>query len=341
VATSVAPLPAVAPHAAPPPLGPVRRGVRELGLGLITLGVVILLFVAYQLFGTNLTEANNQQQLQRGFAQNLRAHGAPATGATASPVPGPAPSPPLTTPSPSPLPSDSPTVGDTAPGPLTDGAIDRMVIPKIGVDKFVVDSTTESALTRGPGHYTGTVYPGQVGNAGIAGHRTTYGAPFYRLDQLTVGDDIFFTDTTGAVFRYQVDQAPLVVAPSDVGVLAPTADARLTLTTCNPRFSATTRLIIKAKLVGLPAPVAKVPVATPRPVAPAPARNLTGGNHSAWPPALLWGAAVILAWVATRIAIHRTRRWSRAGALTGGVALTCVPLWFTFENVVRLLPQSI
>ncbi|MCU4185090.1 class E sortase [Acidiferrimicrobium sp. IK] len=339
--TDAPPVPAVAAHRSLQPLGPFRRTVREVGLGLITAGVIVLLFVAYQLFGTNLTEAHNQAALKKSFTTELHSHApvpAPAGGATTK-APG----------------SDNPTVG----GPPTiatpsGGAIDHLVIPKLGLDKYVVDGTDESSLSRGPGHYQGTPYPGQPGNVGIAGHRTTYGAPFYRLDELTIGDDVYLTDTTGHTFRYQVDQAPMVVAPSDVAVLDPTPTPTLTLTTCNPRFSATSRLIVKAKLVGLP-------VATP---APAPAvttptsasggtpaarstttaavpTTLTAGTHSAWPPALLYGAAVVVLWVATRIAVNRTRRWRRAGALVGGIGVCCIPLWFCFENVVRLLPQSI
>ncbi|MGL1311215.1 sortase domain-containing protein, partial [Vibrio parahaemolyticus] len=80
--------------------------------------------------------------------------------------------------------------------------------------------------------------------------------------QLAVGDDIYFTDTTGTTFTYQVDQPALVVAPSDVAVLDPTATATLTLTTCNPRFSATSRLIVKAKLISQSAPVPAAPTTT-------------------------------------------------------------------------------
>ena len=334
VSTDAPPAPTVAGPPAPPPLGLLRRGVRELGLALITGGVVILLFVAYQLFGTNITEAHNQSALKRSFSTELHAR---------APVPA-TPSPTAST---APASGDNPTVGGapsiSAP---SGGAIDHLVIPKIGVDKYVVDGTGEADLSRGPGHYLGTAYPGQKGNVGIAGHRTTYGAPFYRLNELGIGDDIYLTDTTGHTYRYQVDRAPLVVDPSDVAVLDPTPTATLTLTTCNPRFSATSRLVVKATLVGLPVPVpvpASVAPAAPAPVATrasAPT-TLTSGTHSAWPPAIGYGAAVVVLWIGTRLAINRTRRWRRAGAYLGGIAVCCVPLWLCFENVVRLLPQSI
>ncbi len=331
--TTDAPPATVAPRP-PLPLGPVRRTVREIGLALITAGIIILLFVAYQLFGTNLTEARNQAALKKAFAAELHTRTPAPTGAADNPTVGPAP----TTAA-----SATPTV--SAP---TGSAIDHLVIPKMGLDKYVVEGTGEASLSEGPGHYIGTPYPGQNGNVGIAGHRTTYGAPFYRLAELSTGDYIYITDTTGHTFRYQVDQPPLVVAPSDVAVLDPTPDATLTLTTCNPRFSATSRLIVKAKLVGLPAPTPPAPpkaatpkgTAAPAPVLAAPT-TLTGGNRTAWPPALAYGALVILLWIGTRLAVNRTRRWARAGAFVGGVAVCCIPLWLCFENVVRLLPQSI
>ncbi len=288
-------------------LGPIRRGVRELGLGLITAGVIILAFVAYQLLGTNLTEANNQSRLKANFLQ-----------APAGPVAG-----------------GAPAVG-TGPSAPSGGAIDHLIIPKLGVDTYVVEGIAEDDLVNGPGHYPQTVLPGHNGNAAIAGHRTTYGAPFFRLNELSPGDDIAITARGGQQFRYQVTGS-MVVSPDDVGVLNPTPDPRLTLTTCNPRFSATSRLIVVAKLVGLP-----VAGTTSRAnVAPQAPLNLTGGNHKAYSPTFVYGGLVVLGWILTRLLINRTRRWKRAGAFVGGIAVCCIPLWFCFENVVRLLPQSI
>lgn len=288
-------------------LGPIRRGVRELGLGLITAGVIILAFVAYQLLGTNLTEANNQSRLKANFLQ------APA----------------------GPVAAGAPAAG-TGPSAPSGGAIDHLIIPRLGVDTYVVEGIAEDNLVNGPGHYPQTVLPGQNGNAAIAGHRTTYGAPFFRLNELSPGDDIAITARGGQQFRYQVTGS-MVVSPDDVGVLNPTPDPRLTLTTCNPRFSATSRLIVVAKLVGLPV-AGTTSTANVAPQAP---QNLTGGNHKAYSPAFIYGGLVVLAWILTRLLINRTRRWRRAGAFVGGIAVCCVPLWFCFENVVRLLPQSI
>jgi len=295
-----------------PPLGPIRRGIREVGLGLITLGVIILLFVGYQLWGTGFAEQHSQADLKRGFAAAVAANS-----------------------------GDNPTIGPAGPAnpsAAVGGAIDHLVIPKIHLDKYVVQGVAEADLQQGPGHYPQTVLPGQDGNAAIAGHRTTYGAPFFDLNELSVGDDILLTNTDNQTFIYKVSEHPLVVSPSDTAVLDNTPFPELTLTTCNPRFSATSRLIVVARLTGRP----PLPVTRPANLGPiAAVDNLGSGNQAAWPPAIAFGALVALLWVGVRILINRTRRWARLGAYLGGIAVCLVPLWFCFENVVRLLPQNI
>lgn len=311
----------------PAPLGPVRRGVREVGLGLITLGVIVLLFVLYQLFGTNLTEARNQSHLEKQFQAKV------STSPTTAPARLTAQPPP-----------------DILPSAPPGGAIDHLLIPAIHVDKYIVEGTDEAALRRGPGHYTGTAYPGQVGNAAIAGHRTTYGAPFFELNELKVGDRIELTDLNDRTWVYLVDRPPQVVSPDDVSVLDPTPFAQLTLTTCNPRFSASTRLVIFARLQGKAAVVKAPPPTAARPtILPGDdttpgghaTPNLGGGRSSAWGPSILYGVVVVLLWALTRVAINRTRRWARLGAYVGGIGVCLIPLWFCFENVILLLPQSI
>ena len=121
-------------------------------------------------------------------------------------------------------------------------------LPSIGVRKFVVEGVGVGELKAGPGHYPGTPLPGERGNAAIAGHRTTYGAPFGDLDALQAGDPVFVTTAAGR-FRYEVTEQ-LVVDPDAGGwVLDATGDDRLTLTTCNPKYSAEERLIVVARLV--------------------------------------------------------------------------------------------
>jgi LPXTG-site transpeptidase (sortase) family protein len=131
---------------------------------------------------------------------------------------------------------------------LPGGVLDRLVIPTIGLSRYVVQGTAETDLAQGPGHYLGTPLPGQYGNVAIAGHRTTYGAPFWALNELTPGDRIFLTDTTGRTWTYKVT-GHLVVSPGQLSVIGPLKGYYLTLTTCNPRFWATGRLVVRAELL--------------------------------------------------------------------------------------------
>ena len=113
--------------------------------------------------------------------------------------------------------------------------------------KFVfVAGTGERSLKRGPGHYRGTVLPGQRGTVGLAGHRTTYSAPFRRLDRLRRGNPITLTMPYGR-FTYSVEGSQ-VVKPTHVVVLRHVRHDRLVLTTCTPLFSAAKRLIVTARL---------------------------------------------------------------------------------------------
>ncbi len=131
--------------------------------------------------------------------------------------------------------------------PLPGGVLDRLVIPAIGLSRYVVQGTAENDLAQAPGHYLGTPLPGEYGNVAIAGHRTTYGAPFWDLNELTSGDRILLTGPTGHTWTYVVT-GHMVVPPSDTSVIDPLNGYYLTLTTCNPRFWATSRLVVRAEL---------------------------------------------------------------------------------------------
>ena len=162
--------------------------------------------------------------------------------------------------------------GGSVPVPPPGGALDHMVIPAIGIDRYVVEGVGDLDLQMGPGHYPGTPLPGQDGNVGIAGHRTTFGAPFFRLNELVPGDLIYLTDTEDRTWVYDVVQQ-WVVPPSDIAVLDATHKPVLTLTTCNPRFEATTRLVVRADLLErLPRGAGlanRLPKATPAKATPA------------------------------------------------------------------------
>jgi sortase A len=331
----------------------VRRVVAAVGRALIGAGVVILLFAAHQLWGTNLREARAQDDLRAEFAATL----APPATTTTTTAPG---APPTTAPAVAPTtvpapPATVPAVSSSA-GPGEAVAIIR--IPSIGVDKVVVQGVGVDELRKGPGRYPGTPLPGEPGNAAIAGHRTTYGAPFAELGELVPGDVIDVTTAAGE-FRYEVTGSE-IVTPDRVDVLDPTPDDQLTLTTCHPRFSAAKRLIVRSRLLGAPAPA---PAPAPPPPAPsdaaggqapadeatpevvAAAFTSTAGDRDALVPALALGALAAGVWAAARVAdrwaARRGRGWTRLGAWVVAVPALAVVLFLAFEQVARLLPSSV
>ncbi|MDQ3984964.1 MAG: class E sortase, partial [Actinomycetota bacterium] len=136
-------------------------------------------------------------------------------------------------------------------------ALTRLEIPSIEVDVVVVQGTSLSALRAGAGHYPETALPGEPGNVGIAGHRTTYGRPFNRLDEVDKGDKVILT-TPLARHVYEVNRNPWVVVPYDWSVIHeyPRRGSFLTLTSCHPEGSDDYRIVTRAELVHSSDPVA-------------------------------------------------------------------------------------
>lgn len=128
-------------------------------------------------------------------------------------------------------------------------ALTRVEVPRLGIDVVVVEGTTPEALRNGAGHYEDTAYPGERGNASIAGHRTTYGAPFNRIDELAPGDVIILT-TPIERHEYRVIAHPWVVEPTDWSPIRdyPARTSLLTLTSCAPEGSDTSRIVVRALL---------------------------------------------------------------------------------------------
>ena len=305
----------------------VRRVVGVIGRILTAAGVLLLLFVAYQLWGTGLRTAQAQDRLEDDFRRTLQ-----ATTTTTMAPPGP-PAPVILPPS-----TVSPLADDALPDP--GDAAGRIEIPTIGLDWIFVRGVTSADLKKGPGHYPDTPMPGTAGNAALAGHRTTYGAPFNRIDELEPGDEIVITTVQGR-FRYEVAEQ-LIVDPSRVEVLLPIPGRdTLTLTSCHPKYSARQRIIVRADLVGEPAPV---PAVAPRDAGQrdrraAPRldeRSLSGERISRWP-AVYWGALSAAIWVA---AWALGRRWRRWPAYALGVVPFVIVLFLFFENISRLLPAN-
>ncbi|MBX5447907.1 MAG: class E sortase [Acidothermus cellulolyticus] len=214
-----------------------RRVLGVAGEILITLGVVVLLFVGYDLWFTGLYTASAQRELKHELAITWQT-------ATANPAPPPAPS---AVPSP-----DGVLPDDVVPG----NALALIRIPRLGRHYVyaIVEGVSTADLKKGPGHYPGTAMPGQVGNFVVSGHRTTYLAPFNGLDKLRLGDPIVI-ETATMWYIYRVTQMETVL-PTDVAVILPVPDhpgerpteALITLTTCTPKYSASHRLVVHGRL---------------------------------------------------------------------------------------------
>jgi sortase A len=198
------------------------RWLRRCGWTLIGMGTFVLYFLVYQLVGTGAAAATAQSDLRQNLERQWAAAPGAPTAATAKPPPP----------------------RRAAPGQ----AFALIKIPKIDVERVLVEGVEREHLRKGPGHVPSTVLPGQPGTFGVSGHRTTYGAPFFRLNELGKGDRIQVV-TEAAVYTYTVSRTAIVL-PTDVWVLDNVRgrDGRLkatiTLTTCHPRYSARQRLIV-------------------------------------------------------------------------------------------------
>jgi sortase A len=199
---------------------------RWTGRLLITAGLLTLLYSAYQLWGTGPSARAAQHRLGRQLQQEWSTPKV-AENATVQASPG-----------------------DGQP-------IAILTVPRLGsrYHEVVIEGTSTADLQMAPGHYSGSAFPGQLGNFAVAGHRTTYGAPFGGLNLLRPGD-IIAVQVAGTSYAYRVTGHE-IVSPSDIAVVAPTPDQPgiqpvrriLTLTTCHPKYSARKRLVVHAQLV--------------------------------------------------------------------------------------------
>ena len=224
-----------------------RRTIRNIGELLITAGVVILLYVFWQLFINDpLVGANQQNQANK--YQN---------------------------------PTSTTMPGGLTLAPIEKGMKQGTVFAKIYIPRFdpryvrLVGQGTFQKVTLnkiGPGHYLNTAWPGQVGNFAVAAHRTSHGAPFFKIDTLQAGDKIFIeTADTWYVYDYRQTK---VVLPTDVGVIrsvpiemdgAHKGGSYMTMTSCNPKWSNTQRIIVWSELeysqptsLGMPVELSKL-----------------------------------------------------------------------------------
>jgi sortase A len=201
------------------PGGVVRTVSRTAGELLITFGLIVLLFAAYEVWGQAAVVDAHQSQLNQQLSQQWA----------------------------------QPTVGPSAPAKVADGKVmAALYIPKLNKHWVVVQGVSPADIRYAPGHYPDTAMPGEVGNFSMAGHRTK--AIFWDIDQLAAGDAIV-VQTADTWFVYKVIGHE-IVKPTAVEVVAPVPDqpgaaptqALLTLTTCNPKFNNYQRLVVHAQL---------------------------------------------------------------------------------------------
>ncbi|BCB80530.1 hypothetical protein GCM10022251_03200 [Phytohabitans flavus] len=201
----------------------IRAGVRGVGELLITLGVIVLLFAAYEVWGTTAIIGGHQDTLGQQLDQQWD--------------------------------QPDPTVGPTpsaSPKPLAGNAIARLYIPKLDKQWVVVEGVTQKDIRYAPGHYPSSADPGKIGNFAVAGHRNR--ATFWRLDELDNGD-VIVVETKTQWFVYKVVRTR-IVRPTQVEVVAPVpgepgkkpTQAMVTLTTCNPKLDNYQRLIVHGEL---------------------------------------------------------------------------------------------
>lgn len=221
----------------------VRLALRGVGQTLITLGLVVLLFVIYEVWITNIFSERANHQVASKLDKQWKAGDDPLL-----PLPG---------------------GGDRS---IKLGAgIANLYLPRLGSDYHfaIVEGTSQDDLALGPGHYPGTALPGAAGNFAVAGHRVGKGEPFLNIDKLRSGDSVI-VETKSTWFVYRVKGHPSgsdpqnskdadgipgreIVAPSDGNVLLPVPDHQrgakpterlMTMTTCHPKFTAANRMIV-------------------------------------------------------------------------------------------------
>jgi sortase A len=309
----------------------VRRTIAAIGRTLVTLGLLILLFVTYELWGTGIFAARAQSDLKQKFEQRLQQQHAD------NPV--------ITVPSTPSTPTTRKTTTTLDPAlqvaPPEGELIGIIQIPKINVSWAFVEGVQLSDLAKGPGHYPGTPLPGQIGNAAIAGHRTTYGAPFYNANELRKGDRITITTLTGK-YVYAVFKDPFPVKPTDYYVVANSPSAQLTLTTCHPRYSAAKRLVVKARLLrNLSAKPVKPPThVNGKKVKPPPKAQLSTaleGQANSVVPSVAWGFVVAIVGALWWWAF---RRWRHPLTWVIGLVPFLPVLFVFYVYLERALPNG-
>jgi len=279
-----------------------RKTVLESGRqALVVIGVLMLVLASFLSFAGGITERESQRELNAKFTDLLAAKAGYQPLATTTPLP---------------------------PG----SAVALIQIPHIHLRQIVIEGTTSRELAQGPGHLRSTPLPGQHGNAVIAGRRTTFGGPFHQLDKLRLGDTIHVTTALGH-FTYRVMKSQRIAAGKPDRLGASMRDI-LTLTTSDPPYRASRRLVVVGLLMSKPSPYTD----------PLRLRRVDGaeasffGDASQALPAALWELALFAALIATRVLYGRWRTWPTY-LISTPIILAITFAWLL--SMAALLPSTL
>jgi len=301
------------------------------GRFLIISGVLILLFAGFQLWGTGLAESRAQKTLESDFFEKLEEAKQKQADKTEEEIEE--------------VDTENLVELDLEDLPDIGEAVGIIEIESIGVNKTILEGVTRDALRSGPGRYPSTSFPGQPGNAAIAGHRTTYGAPFFNIDKVKPGDLIKVTTLQGEFF-YEVEAQNdtgeelgyFIVSPSQTEVLADKGYDTLTLTACHPKYSAAQRIIVTAKLTSPPAPKTDPKPITASDQAESFEEEFTeslGWQPEEIQPTVIWG---IITLVLGALAWFLAQKWRRWPAYAIASPFVLIALYYCFTHLEKLIP---
>ena len=282
--------------------------VHVVGWVLVASGLLVALFIPYQLFYTNHLQT---------LAQNVARSQLPLPPATDVKV------------------TSGPLVPlAPQPEPVAGSWLGSLNIARIHLSQMIIEGVDEGDLRQGPGHYPDTAQLGTSGNAEVAGHRTTWGEPFRYLDHLLVNDPIEILTPTSRI-EYRVVRT-LTVAATDLSVLNPSETGVLTMVTCTPPYTTTNRLIVVSRLVSVTG--ISSPATSPEHHQPQPLPVSTLGRAHSRTPVVLYGALLLLAAV-TSLRLHSAHRrrvlyWLLTLSIIG------IIIWNLFEAVAYVLPAG-
>jgi sortase A len=311
----------------PLPIRPRRRSTHRivraigiLGRVFVGAGLILLFYTAYLLWGTGVYTKQEQQRAADQLARNPLVTEQRLEGGKIPPA--------------------------RPPGRAELGApLFTLKIPKIGLETVVVQGVGREELKKGPGHFpdcnnnpgtsecvSDAKYPGESGNVPVSGHRTTYGAPFFRLNELEKGDVIDFVSGR-ARYRYKVRETKIVDPIAGFREVEQHGRDEVTLTTCHPRFTAAQRMVIQGDYIGASL------VSAPRPVKGKGGAEVRTARQPVVPTDVLVLASI--AGASALGALGLSKRYRMGAVYISLVIVGAAGLWIgIFPRVLALMPAN-